>query len=233
MTPLIEDKIGIYGNRSITKPVLDRIVSECDVGVDGVLSGSELQHCGRLIQSGLILYTIFKSNRLVPKIYGTCGEILAYEFVSSDLVYVNMFDKIPWSQRAQLALVLLDYIQELEHTAYGTLYLCDIQWKNIGTVTDSNGRTLIKSIDNDKSYFSSVLERIVNISRNCSVDFDCRQVACHVECNNTTHTCSRKSSSNNLEVCSINIRHIHVLTNITLAGLQKIVALSQPDIAVS
>ena len=210
MTTLIEDKIGIYDNKSITDPVLDRIMSECDVESDGVLSGAELRHCGSLIQPGLILYTMFKSNRLVPAFYGSCGEILAYEFGSSDTLYRSMFDTRPWPQRVQLALALLNYIQELEHTAYGTLYLCDIQWKNMGVVTDSNGRVLIKSIDNDKSYFSNVLERKVNISQKCSVDVDCRQVACHVECNKTTHTCSRKSSTNNLEVCftNRNMRHM-------------------------
>ena len=198
----MESRIGIYRNKSITEPVLDRIVSECDVGGDGALSGSELQHCGRLIQPGLILHTMFnKSTNLVPDIYGSCGELLSAEFASSDPLYAGIIDMRPWHHRAQLALALLDYIQELEHTAYGTLYLCDLQWKNLGVVTGPDGRIGIKSIDNDKLYFGRVLERRVNKSRQCQVDYDCRVVACHVECNKTTHTCSRKLSSNNLEVC--------------------------------
>ena len=112
---VIERIVGIYCKKSITEPVLDRIVSKCDVRGDGVLSGSELQHCGRLIQPGLILHTIFnKSNRLVPEIKGSCGELLATEFASSDSLHATIFARRPWPGRVQLALALLDYIQVLE-----------------------------------------------------------------------------------------------------------------------
>ena len=197
----IEGTVGIYGKKSITEPVLDRIVSECDIKGDGVLSGSELQHCGRLIQPGLLLHTIFnKSNRLVPEIYGSCGELLAMEFASSYSLRDNIYERRPWPGRVQLALALLDYIQVLEHTAYGTLYLCDLHWKNLGAIKDSSGTTVIKSIDNDKSYFERRVDRRVNRSKKCKVDYDCKLTACTVECNNATNTCSQKISSNNLQV---------------------------------
>ena len=192
--------IGIAGNQTITKPILDRIVSECDIGRDGVLLGDEIQQCGRLIQPGLILHTMFKSTKLVPEVYGSCGEMLVHEYLSQNPLRVGIFERKLWPNRVQLALALLDYIQELEHTAYGTLYICDLYWKNLGVVRGSDGRTLIKSIDNDKSYFSGVVERRLNQSRKCRVDHDCHVVACTVECNKATHTCLRKLSSNNLEV---------------------------------
>ena len=146
-------------------------MSECDIGGDSVLSGSELYHCRRLVQPGLILHTLL--NRLVPEIYGSCGELLAYEFVSPEALH---FDSRSWPHRVQLALALLDYLQELEHTAYGTLYLCDMLWKNMGVTRDSNGKTLIKSIDNDCSYFGGHLDERVkrHLLRCCSVDSDCR-----------------------------------------------------------
>ena len=68
----------------------------------------------------------------------------------------------------------------------------------MGVARDSNGKTLVKSIDNDCSYFGEK----ANMSRRCSVDSDCHVCSCHVACNKTTHTCSRKFSSNNLEVCN-------------------------------
>ena len=192
--------IGIYGNKSITDSILSRIVSECDIGGDGALIGQEIQQCGRLIQLELVLDTLFKSNKLVPEIYGTCGEMLAAEYASQSPLRSGIFDRKPWSQRVQLALALLDYVQELEHTPYGTLYICDLQLRHLGVVNDSHGKILIKSIDNDKSYFGGVIERRLNKARHCSVSSDCHIVMCRVECNRETQTCSRKLASNNLEV---------------------------------
>ena len=183
-------------------------MSECDIDGDGVLLGHEIQLCGRLIQPGLILHTMFKSTKLVPEIYGSCGEMLANEYMSQNSLRVGIFERKSWPNRAKLALALLDYIQELEHTAYGTLYLCDLKWRNLGAVTGSDGRTLIKSIDNDKSYFGGVIERRLNQSRKCKVDHDCRVVACTVECNKATHTCLRKLSSNNLQVIYMYCYHL-------------------------
>ena len=170
-------------------------MSECDIGGDSVLSGSELYHCRKLVQPGLILHTLL--NRLVPEIYGSCGELLAYEFLSPEALHASLFDR-SWPHRVQLALALLDYLQELEHTAYGALHLCDMLWGNVGVTRNSNGKTLIKSIDNDCSYFGGRFD----VAKRCSVDSDCHVCFCHVDCNKTTHTCSRKSSSNNLEVCN-------------------------------
>ena len=179
-------------------------MSECDVGGDGVLSGSELYHCHRLVQQpGLVLHTLL--NRLVPEIYGSCGELLGYEFASPEALQASNLESRSWPHRVQLAMALLDYLQELEHTAYGTFYLCDMLWKNMGVTRDSNGKTVIKSIDNDCSYFGGNLDERVKkrlTSRHCSVDSDCRVCSCHVGCNKTTHTCSGKFSSNNLEVCN-------------------------------
>ena len=56
---------------------------------------------------------------------------------------------------------------------------------------------VVKSIDNDKTYFERRVDEIVNISREYEVDYDCYLVACTVECDKTTDTCSRKISSNN------------------------------------
>ena len=192
--------LGIYGNQTIIQLILDRIVSECDVGRDGVLLGDEIQQCGRLIQPGLILHTMFKSTKLVPEIYGSCGEMLANEYVLQDPLREGSVERRSWSGSVQLALALLDYIQELEHTAYGTLYPCDLSRKNLGVVAGSDGRTRIKSIDNDNLYFGGVLERMLNQSRKCRADYDCRVVGCTIKCNKATHTCLRKLSSNNLEV---------------------------------
>lgn len=193
----INKAVGVHGHKSVQ--VVDRIVSECDVGADGILLEVELRHCSKLILPDLILHTLLNST-LVPEIHGSCGELVAVEYASPKDLQANVFDQRPWTKRVELAMALLDYIQRLEYTPYGTLYLCDLQWKNLGVLKGSNGRTIIKSIDNDKSYFGDIIKRKLNRNKPCVEDHDCRVVGCAVECNMTTHTCSRVLSSNNLQV---------------------------------
>ena len=176
------------------KPILERIVNECDVGSDGILSGVELKYCAKIVQPGFILSILLKNNRLVPQVYESCGDVIAVEYASSEMLYMGIFDQKPWTQRVEVALALLDMIQELEHTPYGTLYLCDMKWMNLGIVRDDKGRIIVKSIDNDKSVFN------VNQNRPCSGDGDCRVVRCSFVCNHTTHTCTQQLKTNNLKV---------------------------------
>lgn len=190
------------------KPILENILNECDVGRDGILSGVELKYCARIVQRGFILSILLKNNRLVPQIYGSCGEIVASEYAPSKLLHTGIFDRKPWTQRVEVALALLDMIQELEHTPYGTLYLCDMQWKNLGTFRDDNGKIIVKSIDNDKSYFN--VTRMVNLSKPCAVDHDCRIVRCSFACSNTSHTCTQQLTTNNLQVW------LYILCNFTV-----------------
>ena len=193
----INKTVGIYGFRS--HQVLDRILSECDVGADGILMGVELIHCSKLILPALILHTLLNSTS-VPKIYGSCGELVAFEYASPEDMKSAIYGRSPWTKRVELAIALLDYIQRLEHTPYGTLYLCDLHRKNLGVLKGPDGRTIVKSIDNDKSYFSEAIQRRLKKDRQCAKDNDCRVVGCSVECNLTTHTCFKELSSNNLQV---------------------------------
>ena len=188
--------IDVPNEDSVIQSILNRIITECDIGSDGELTGNELQNCGRLLQPGLFLDTLFEDKDLVPEIYGTCGNMIGYEYASSESLQTSPW---PWSMHAKLALAILDYIQKLEHIQYGTLYLCDPYWNNFGIVT-SNGEMKVKSIDNDKSFFENIINKRINSSRTCKIDHDCRVVSCAVECNTTTNMCSRRFSSNNLQV---------------------------------
>lgn len=188
----------IAGSSTKIKPILEKIVNECDVGSDGILSGMELKYCARIIQPGFIFSILLKNNGLVPHVYGSCGEVVASEYASSEMLHTGIFDRKPWTQRVEVSIALLDVIQKLEHTPYGTLYLCDMQWKNFGIVRDDDGKIIVKSIDNDKSFFN--VTWLANQSETCSVDHDCRVARCSFLCNQTSHTCTQQLRTNNLEV---------------------------------
>ena len=75
------------------EPILEKIVNECDVGADGILSGAELRYCTRIVQPGYILSWLFQNSKLVPQVYGTCGEVVAVEYAPSEMLYTGIFNQ--------------------------------------------------------------------------------------------------------------------------------------------
>ena len=196
----IRGVLGFPDNSSVSDIALERIVGECDIHSDGVLTGPELQHCSRLVQPELILSTLLKDSDAIPLAFGTCGEMVAFEYASSEPLHSGLLYRRPWWESVELAIAVLDMIHALEHTAYGALYICDMQWKNLGVVNKPGGGVVVKSIDNDKSFFEANMRETINQKRSCEVDHDCRVVGCSVTCNVTTHTCSQQLAANNLQV---------------------------------
>lgn len=154
-----------------------------------------------------VLYSLLQGKSGIPKLYGTCGNMYAVQYAASD-PYLGfktvIMDKRTWIFRAQLALALMDMVESIEETPYGTLYLCDIQEPNFGVVRN-NGKLVAKAIDVDISWFESSLTADVDYERNksCSSDSDCNFISCLVKCNMTTGKCSGKLASNNLQVSFI------------------------------
>lgn len=156
---LVHIIIIIQANRSIfhniaggthhdhTTQVLNKIFSECDVAQNGVLRLTESLSCWELIQSDeYMLYMLLSDLSAVPKVYGTCGDIYAVEYADAEpfMEYKTSWSETrSWTFRAELALAVMDLIEEFEETPYGTLYLCDIQEANLGIVRVSNYNIII------------------------------------------------------------------------------------------
>lgn len=198
---LIQEWLGVHNNKSSAySATLQRIVEECDVHSDGLLMNRELELCFRLIQPEFIMGNLLRGNQAIPEVYGACGEMIAVEYASSAPLRTPLVDVRPWWRKAELAIAVLDMIQALELTPFGTLYLCDLQWKNLGVVDNHGSGIVIKSIDNDDAIFEGKLMRMIDEERECRIDHDCRVTVCSVSCNKTTHTCSRELQVNNFQV---------------------------------
>ena len=115
------------------------IASECDVGNDEVFSYWELVTCWQLISTEeYVLSLMLEGNAAILEAYGTCGNMYAVEYATSEPFLgfqLSLSDERSWDLRAQLALALLDMIEALENTVFGTLYLCDVQESNYGVVS--------------------------------------------------------------------------------------------------
>ena len=112
--------------------------------------------------------------------------------------HLPVVDDQSWQFRTHLAITLIEMVQSLEVTPYGTLYLCDVQHANFGVVRNQSGY-VAKAIDLDLSRFEAALGRHRQM-RPCQRDGDCDFVNCPMACNPHTHLCSGSMLSNNLQV---------------------------------
>ncbi len=115
------------------------IKSECDIGDDGVLYYSEAMVCWELATSDeYILYSLLSDNSAALNVYGACGNMYAVEYAVSEPFLgfkSSLSDLRSWKLRSELAVALLEMVEAIENTPFGTLYLCDVQESNFGVVS--------------------------------------------------------------------------------------------------
>ena len=137
---IIHDLTGGIHTHHTTR-VVNEIFSECDVGNDEVFLVSEVLACLELIlTSEYMLYKLLSNSNATPDVYGSCGNMYAVQYVDPEpfMGYKTSFSETrSWKERARLAVAILDLIESIEHTPYGTLYLCDVQEANFGLVSSS------------------------------------------------------------------------------------------------
>ena len=181
----------------------DSILFECDSNHTGQLSFAETMYCWHLVdQDELTISLQLQDLDVVPSFYGTCGNLIAMEYAATlPLDQPLVEDVRSWGLRARLAIALIEMIEKLENTKYGTLHLCDFKESNFGVV-QADGAYVAKSIDNDLSVFENSLIEILRYEKNnsCTTNQDCSYIHCEVQCNSFIGKCSGKLVSNNLQV---------------------------------
>ena len=123
---------------SVTRMV-KQVAAECDVGMDGILYIDELMSCCRLLETHeYSFFELLRGNSAFPQVFGVCGGIYAVEYAPSEpfLGFLTAWSEVrDWRFRAQLAIALLEMVESLENTEFGTIYLCDLQESNFGVVS--------------------------------------------------------------------------------------------------
>ncbi len=185
---------------------MKQVVSECDLHGDGLLEHDELIRCWQIVESEeYVIASLLQGNPGVPKVYGVCGELYAEEYVdplqSSGARFLTR--QMPWKSKARIALAILDLLEAIEDTPYGTLYYCDVKPLNMG-ILRQGGKTIAKVIDLDTSWFGDSM-RVVEfqygiLGKQCKSDPECDYSKCHFACNTTSLTCTDEVISNNFQV---------------------------------
>jgi len=203
---------NIYTNQSYVKyildergvidmEVLDYMFNECAGQDNGVLPHQKMWYCQALLAGEFLLSILLKDSLNVPKLYGTCGHVFAVEDVPDEMLGGKFIDSRPWDTKVKLALALLDMVERLDNTPYGTLYMCDIKFENFGVLT-MNSSYLIKPIDLDFAWLPSQMKQVMakESEKWCTEDSDCGFKACLSKCNHWTHRCDPDFYTNNLIV---------------------------------
>ena len=185
--------------------VIQFLLSQCDVGRDSLLSRQEWRHCWDLgTDREFVLLAALQDSIAMPRLLGVCGSMYAVEYAPSDS-FTNpalLFREVRgWNFRAQLAIALIEMVESLEETKYGTLYLCDVMESNFGVV-HNNDKYMIRAIDNGESYLNQTVSVALRdySYRDCVVNSDCHRLGCNLQCNLTSSKCLHKVTSNNLQV---------------------------------
>jgi len=188
----------------INMEVLDYMFNECAGQDNEVVPHQKMWYCQALLAGEFLLSILLKDSQNVPKLYGTCGHVFAVEDVPDEMLGGKFIDSRPWDTKVKLALALLDMVERLDNTPYGTLYMCDIKFENFGVLM-MNSSYLIKPIDLDFAWLSSQMKQVMvkESQRWCTKDSDCGFKACLSKCNHWTHHCDPDFYTNNLIVSFI------------------------------
>ena len=189
--------------------VLRKFARSCDREGDGFLDFNEALHCWHLTENHeFMLSLLLDGNPAVPKQFGFCGPVFAQEYASSKPLRTLAFARDPrsWRFRARMAIALIEMVEHLERTRYGTLYLCDMKESNFGFI-EVNGKYIAKPIDLDLTWLASSLWAAIKKEKPtpCSDAYDCQFVNCLVECDRQTQMCSGELYTNNLQARELGV----------------------------
>lgn len=192
---------------NISRETSNRILSECDQGLDGVLTNREAAYCWHMIDKDeILLGLLFESHDIAPRVFGVCGNLFVMEYVPTLPVTMPLMNDIrSWDFRARLAIGFIELVERIDNLVPSSggenLLLCDAQESNFGVLKIDDSYTVM-SIDNDLSIFERSLAKSLKFELNntCSSNDDCSFINCDVHCDNKRGKCSGEILSNNLQV---------------------------------
>jgi len=194
-------KFILDNKTEVSKEVYDYVYSEC-ANQDGVLPYQKMWYCQSLLGREFLLSILLKDTNNLPEVYGTCGNVFAVENAPDEKIEGSLIESRSWSTRARIGLGLLDMIERLDNTPYGTLYLCDIRAGNFGAVKVGSDY-VVKPIDLDYTWLPGQMKQVlteVKLTKTCHTDEHCHFQACLSRCSLKTGYCESDTYSNNLIV---------------------------------
>lgn len=166
------------------------------------LRKKEMDNVWMLIQDHEYLLSVMYTERDVfPQVLGTCGPYFAVEYLESiqDVSSILGLEdsQQDWARKLRTAVLIMDFVDELETGFKEPLYLCDIKKEHFGL---ANGGSRLKYLDLNNVYTKSMVNRIIGLIDVCKKDEDCELHDCKFSCNKKTNTCNNYITNNNLQI---------------------------------
>lgn len=149
-----------------------------------------------------LLSAMFSERDIFPQLLGTCGPYFAVEFIDpiDDITtaWTTYDSKETWARKLRIAILILEFLEELENGFRDPFHLCDIKLDHFGIVP---GGTKLKFIDLVGVYPRPAISNILKEVTECNEDKDCEFYDCRSRCHKTLKRCGPVSNSNLQIVC--------------------------------
>lgn len=152
-----------------------------------------------LVQDNEYVFSqLYKHLDVFPEVYGSCGSFYIVEKVEP-LPKINYFNRPSfddWSQKVELAIKLLDLIEELEALFDEPAFICDVKLEHFGM----SGSQRMKLLDVDGLHLKPLAEQIVGSDAKCTAHSDCNYFDCRGRCDLIEGKCANEITNNNLQM---------------------------------
>ncbi|XP_034942750.1 divergent protein kinase domain 1C [Chelonus insularis] len=161
----------------------------------------EMENIWRLLQENEYLMSIIYEDReLFPRLIGTCGSFYAVEYVQPLKIPSNSLTELDtireWAIRLKLAIMIMDFVDELQNNFPESLYLCDVKINHFGI---PYGDQRLKFLDLDAVFPKSIVGRFTGDGKTCIKHEDCDYFDCRSVCS-TNKRCESPVVNDNLQI---------------------------------
>lgn len=85
-------------------------------------------------QNDYLMGSVFAAQEIFPEVYGSCGSLFAIEHLNPLIRESNrgLMSLSDWKSRIKAAVLILDYLKELDANAQDPIKLCNVKFSNFG-----------------------------------------------------------------------------------------------------
>ncbi|NXR13928.1 FA69B protein, partial [Semnornis frantzii] len=140
------------GDQPSLAGLVSRIIAMADVNRDGKVSLAEAKSIWALLQlNEFLLMLSLHEKEHTSKLLGHCGDLYVTEKIPHTSLYgvdvppflqsmlpsvahqiIHQWFAPAWPHRAKIAIGLLEFVEEIFHGTYGSFYICEASFRNVG-----------------------------------------------------------------------------------------------------
>ncbi|XP_073415553.1 divergent protein kinase domain 1B isoform X1 [Dendrobates tinctorius] len=140
------------GDQTSLTTLVSQILTMADVNEDEKVSLAEAKSIWALLQlNEFLLMLSLHEKEHTSRLLGHCGDLYVTEKIPHDSLYgtrmpsflqkllpspvhrlIHQWFAPAWPRRAKIAIGLLEFVEEIFHGTYGSFFVCETSFKNIG-----------------------------------------------------------------------------------------------------